>query len=79
MDRISIKVGQIKIMLDLDSYTDNWIIEKGKSLVIYNNKYLVNVYKYAKNVNSISNWKIVSSVIAYDHPETGEEYILVIH
>ena len=37
------------------------------------------VQAYNEDVGEQSNWRIVSAVVAYDHPATGEVYMLVIH
>ena len=48
------------------------------ALVIHDFDQPVNVHGYSDSIGTLR-CKTVSAVIGYDHPETGDNYMLVIH
>jgi hypothetical protein len=49
------------------------------ALIIHDFDRLVRVHGYDESVGEARECRTVSAVVAYVHPETGEEYMLVIH
>ena len=64
---------------ELDSHADTSVIGKELALLIHDYETPVHVHEYTEEVGQSSNCHIVSAVIAYDHPEMGDMYMLVIH
>ena len=64
---------------ELDSHADTSVVGKELALLIHDYDTPVCVHGYTEEVAHSSNCRIISAVIAYDHPETGDVYMLVIH
>ena len=64
---------------ELDSHADTSVVGKESVLLIHDYETPVDVHGYTEEVGHISNCRIISAVIAYDHPEMGDMYMLVIH
>ena len=64
---------------ELDSHADTSVVGKESALFIHDYETPVLVHGYTEEVGSSSNCCVVSTVIAYDHPEMGDVYMLVIH
>ena len=64
---------------ELDSHADTCVVGHDTALLIHDYESLVRVQGYNEDVGEWSNCRIVSAVVAYNHPATGEVYMLVIH
>ena len=61
------------------SHADTSVVGKESALLIHDYDTPVCVHGYTEEVSHSSNCRIVSTVIAYYHPETEDVYMLVIH
>ena len=82
----SIKIGSLKVggdgnevRTEMDSHADTCVVGEETALIIQDFDRLVRVFGYSKDVGQPDRCKTVSGVVAYDHPETGETFMLVIH
>jgi hypothetical protein len=64
---------------ELDSHADTCVVGEETALVIHDYEQPVRVFGYDESIGQATNYKTVSAVIAYVHPETGETYMLTIH
>jgi hypothetical protein len=64
---------------ELDNNADTCVVGEDTALIIHDFERPVRVFGYDDDVGPASNCKTVSAVVAYDHPETGEVYMIVIH
>ena len=64
---------------EIDSHVDTSVVGRDTALLIHDYKTPVHVQGYNEDVGERSNCRIISTVVAYNHPETGEVYMLVIH
>ena len=64
---------------ELDSHADTSVVGKESALLIHDYETPVHVHGYTEEVGRSFNCCVVSAVIAYDHPEMGDVYMLVIH
>lgn len=64
---------------ELDSHADTSAVGAKTALLILDHQRPVSVHGYADSVGSKDHCKTVSAVVAYDHPKTGEVYMLEIH
>ena len=62
---------------ELDSHADTSVVGKELALLIHDYDTPVHVHGYTEEVGRSSNCHVISAVIAYDHPETGDVYMLV--
>lgn len=70
---------QDDVRMELDSHADTCVVGKDTALIIQDFERPVQVHGYLGDVGKARNCKTVSAVVAYDHPETGETFFLVIH
>jgi hypothetical protein len=64
---------------ELDSHADTCVVGDDTALILQDYERPVRVHGYNDKVAEAKNCKTVSGAIAYDHPETGDVYMLVIH
>ena len=64
---------------ELDSHANTSVVGKELALLIHDYETPVHVHGYIEEVGWSSNCHVVSTAIAYDHQETGDVYMLVIH
>ena len=64
---------------ELDNHADTCVVGTNTALVIQDFGQPVRVHGYDETVSNVDNCKTVSAVMAYMHPETGEEFMLIIH
>ena len=64
---------------ELDSHADTCVVGHNTALLIHGYETPVHVQGYNEAVGEKSNCRIISAVVAYDHPATREVYMLVIH
>ena len=64
---------------ELDSHVDTCIVGDNTALVIQDFECPVSVVGYDRTVGAAKNYKTVSAVIAYDHPRTGQAFMLILH
>ena len=62
---------------ELDSHTDTTAVDTSTALVIHDYEQPVHVHGYTGEVSPDENCRIVSAMVAYDHPETGDTIMLV--
>ena len=65
--------------MELDSHADTSVVGRDTALLIHDYETPVRVPGYNEDGGGRSNCHIVSAVVAYDHPASGEVYMLVIH
>ena len=63
---------------ELDSHADTCVVGHDTALVIQDFGRQVTVHGYMDDIGS-AKCKTMSAVVAYDHPETGDTFMLVIH
>jgi hypothetical protein len=64
---------------ELDNHADTCVVGEDTALIIHDFERPVRVFGYNDDVGPASNCKTISAVVAYDHPETGEVYMIVVH
>jgi hypothetical protein len=67
-----------EIRTELDSHADTSVVGKDTALMIHDFGRAVNVYGYNDTIGQ-ARCKTISAVVAYDHPKTGDTYMLVTH
>jgi hypothetical protein len=67
-----------EVRTELDNHADTCVVGDNTALVIHEFDQTVRVHGYTKSIGAMKA-KTVSAVVAYDHPETGDTYMLVIH
>ena len=73
------KTSLLEKRTELDSHADISVVGRDTALLIHDYKTPVRVQGYNGDVGERSNCRIVSAVVAYDHPASGDVYMLVIH
>ena len=63
----------------LDSHADTTAVGTSTALVIHDYEQPVCVHRYTGEILPDENCRIVSAVVAYDHPETGHTFMLVLN
>jgi ribosomal protein L31E len=71
--------GDTESRTELDSHADTCVVGEETALVIHDFEQPVRVFGYDEAIGQATNFKTVSAIIAYIHPETGEKYMLTIH
>ena len=61
----------------LDSHTDTTAVGTSMALVIHDYEQPIHVHGYTGEVSPDENCHIVSAMVAYDNPETGDTFMLV--
>jgi hypothetical protein len=64
---------------ELDSHADTCVVGDQTALILQDYERPVRVHGYDDRVAEARNCKMVSGAIAYDHPETGDVYMLLLH
>ena len=72
-----VSVNDTRSRTELNSHGDTTAVGSSSTLVLCDYKQPVCVHGYTTDVASNDNCCIVSAVVAYDHPETGDTYMLV--
>ena len=75
----SINVDVEEQRTELDNHADTCVVSEDTSLIIHDYERPVQVFGYNESVGTEADCKTVSAVVAYDHPVTGEVYMIVIH
>ena len=65
--------------MELDSHANTSVIGKESALRIHDYETPVHVHGYTEEVGHGSNCHVIRAIVAYDHPEMGDVYMLVIH
>jgi hypothetical protein len=68
----------VEIRTELDSHADNSVVGNDTALMIHDFERPVNVHGYNDKIGH-ARCKTISAVLAYDHPTTGDTFMLVIH
>ena len=64
---------------ELDSHADTCVVGNKTALVIHDFDRPVRVQGYSPNVGAKEDCHVVSAVVAYDHPTSGQTYMLIIN
>ena len=64
---------------ELDSHADTCVVGNDTALITHDFERPVRVLGYNESAGKPITAKTVTAVVAYDHPETGEIYMLIIH
>jgi hypothetical protein len=67
-----------EVRTELDNHANTCVVGDNTALVIHEFDQTVRVHGYTESIGAMKA-KTVSAVVAYDHPETGDIYMLVIH
>ena len=73
------KTSLLEKRTELDSHADTSVVGHDTALLIHDYETPVRVQGYNGDVGERSNCRIVSAAVAYDHPASGDVYMLVIH
>ena len=73
------KTSLLEQRTELDSHADTSMVGCDTALLIHDYETPVRVQGYNEDVGERSNCRIVSAVVAYDHPVSGDVCMLVIH
>ena len=73
------KTSILEQRTELDSHADRSVVGRDTALLIHDYETPVWVQGYNEDVGERSNCCIVSAVVAYDHPVSGDVYMLMIH
>ena len=65
--------------MELDSHADTSVVGRDTALLIHDYETPVWVQGYNEDVGERSNCHIISAVVAYNHPVSGDTYMIVIH
>lgn len=68
----------MEVRTELDSHADTTVVGQDTALLIYDYDTPVQVHGYNDSVGQ-RNCRTVSAVAAYDHPGSGQTYMLVLH
>ena len=69
----------IEFKSELDSHADTCVVGKDTALEIHDYERPVRVFGYDERVGQANHCRTITAVVAYDHPTTGEVYMLVIN
>ena len=73
------KTSLLEQRTELNSHADTSMVGRDTALLIHDYETPVRVQGYNEDVGERSNCRIVSALVAYDHPTSGDIYMLVIH
>ena len=73
------KTSLLEQRTELDSHADTSVVGCDTALLIHDYETPVQVQGYNGDAGERFNCRIVSAVVAYDHPASGDVYMLVIH
>ena len=76
---LSLDAGDREVRMEMDSHADTCVVGKETALIVQDFDRSVRVFGYNKDVGTPERCKMVTGVVAYDHPENGEVYMLVLH
>ena len=71
--------GMNECRTELDSHADTCVVGPNTALIVNDFGRPVRVHGYDETVSEVNNCRTVTAVVAYDHPATGETYMLTIH
>ena len=76
---LKVTTSQTECRSELDNHADTCVVGTKTALLIHDYNRPVQVHGYDEGVGEIEACRTVSAVIAYDHPESGDTYMLVLH
>ena len=79
MGALTATTSQTECHSKLDNHADTCMIATKTALLIHNYDRPVQVHGYDDGVGETKACRTVSAVIAYDHPDSGDTYMLVLH
>ena len=71
--------SQTECRSKLDNHADTCVVGTKTVLLIHDYVRPVQVHGYDEGVGETEALRTVSAVIAYDHPESGDTYMLILH
>ena len=71
--------SQTECRSELGNHADTCVVGTKTALLIHDYDRPVKVHWYDEGVGEIETCRAVSAVIAYDHPESGDKYMMVLH
>ena len=71
--------SQTECRSELDNHAETCVVGTKTDLLIHDYVRPVQVHGYYQLVGEIEACQTVSAVIGYDHPESGDTYMLVLH
>ena len=71
--------SQTEFRSELENHADTCVVGTKTALLIHDYDRPVKVHGYDEGVREIEECRTVSAVIVYDHPESGDTYMLVLH
>ena len=71
--------SQTECRSEIDNHADTCVVGTKTALLIHDYDRPVKVHGYDDGVREIEACRTVRAVIAYDHPESGDTYMLVLH
>ena len=71
--------SQTECRSEINNHAETCVVGTNNTLLIHDYDRPVQVHKYDEGVGEIESYRTVSAVILYDHPESGDTYMLVLH
>ena len=71
--------SQTECRSELGNHADTCVVGTKTALLIHDYNRPFKVHGYDKGVGEIEACRMVSAVIVYDHPDSGDTYMLVLH
>ena len=71
--------SQTECRSELENHADTCVVGTKTALLIHDYDRPVNVHGSDEGVGEIEACRTVSAVIVYDHPESGDTYMLLLH
>ena len=68
--------SQTECLFEIDNHADTCVVGSKTALFIHDYDIPVQVHGYDEGVGEIEACRMVSAVITYDHPKSGDTYIL---
>ena len=79
MGALTAMTSQTECHSEIYNHADTCVVGTKTDLRINDNDRPVQVHGYEKEVGEMEACWTVSAVISYDHPESGDTYMLVLH
>ena len=76
---LTVTTSQTECRSELDNNADTCVVGTKTDLLIHDYNRSVQFHEYDEGFRKIEACRTVSAVIVYDHPESGDTYIMVLH
>ena len=70
---------RLELQTELDSHADTCVVGNETALVTHDFERPVRVFAYDGSPSALKTYKVVTAVIGYAEPSTGDAYMLVLH